>query len=110
MIQIIKAEYKRDYCIDFTFSDECSKIVDFYPFLSMPYQNSCVSKYLNKSLFKAFEIINNRDISWNNYEMCFRFEELYSGKIEPTLLIEVPGYVCEPLEEYDKHTNKQTIS
>jgi hypothetical protein len=101
MIRLITAKYKKDYRIDFAFSDGCSKIVNFYPFISMPYQSPCVVKYLDKELFKSFEILNKRDISWNNYEMCFRFEELFSGVIEPTLLIAEAGYVCEPFEEYD---------
>jgi hypothetical protein len=102
MIQIISAKYKIDYRIDFAFSDGRNKCVDFFPFISMPYQNPCVVKYLDKELFKNFEIINKRDISWNNYEMCFRFEELYSGVIEPTLSIAETGYVCEPFEEFKK--------
>ena len=106
MIQITTAKYKKEYRIDFAFSDGSNKSVDFFPFLSMPYQNPCVEKYMDKELFKNFEIIINRDISWNNYEMCFRFDELYSGKIEPTLLIEEPGYVCEPFEEYDYPNSK----
>jgi len=102
MTHIIKVEYLSDYTICFEFSDGKKTSVDFYPFLSMPYQNVCVSKYLDKNLFTQFQIINKKDISWNNYEMCFRFEEIYSGKIDPVLLISDIDYACEPYTDYGK--------
>ena len=102
MTHIIKFTYLSDYTICFEFSNGRKTTVDFYPFLSMPYQNSSVSKYLDKNLFAGFQIINKRDISWNNYEMCFRFEEIYSGKIEPVLLFSDIDYVCEHYPDYGK--------
>jgi hypothetical protein len=100
MIRVIRADYLNDYVIGFEFSDGKQTKVDFYPFLSMPYQNNCVSKYLDKSLFECYQIIDERDIAWNNYEMCFRFEEIYSGIIEPKLLLTDIDYVCEPFQDY----------
>lgn len=79
-LQITQATYTADYRIEFTFSDGTVNEVDFYPFLSQPYQNPMVSQYLDQDRFKQFEIIKNRDISWDDYEMCFPLETLYTGK------------------------------
>ena len=39
-----------------------------------------VTQYLDKDRFRQFEIVKHRDISWDDYEMCFPLETLYSGK------------------------------
>ena len=80
-LQIVEARYVGDYKIQFTFSDGTMNEVDFHAFLSQPYQNPMVSQYLDQDRFKQFEIIRNRDISWDDdYEMCFSLETLYTGK------------------------------
>ena len=79
-LQVTNAEYIADYRIRFTFNDGAVNEVDFYPFLSQPYQNPMVSQYLDQDLFCQFEVVKHRDISWNDYEMCFPLETLYTGK------------------------------
>ena len=79
-LQITQAIYIADYRIRLTFSDGTINEVDFYPFLSRPYQNPMVTQYLDKGRFRQFEIIKHRDISWDDYEMCFSLETLYTGK------------------------------
>ena len=79
-IEILKAEYIRDYVIRFFFSDGTKMEIDFYPFLSKPNQNPMTAKYLDVIKFRKFKIVRKQDISWNDYEMCFPFETLYSGK------------------------------
>lgn len=79
-IQIVNAKYASDYSIQFTFSDGTVNEVDFYPFLSKPYQNPMTSQYLDQDKFKQFEIIHHCDISWDDYEMCFPLETLYTSK------------------------------
>ena len=79
-LQIIQAVYITDYRIRFVFSDGIEKEVDFYPFLSQPYQNPMVSQYLDKNRFSRFKITKHSDISWDDYEMCFPLETLYTGK------------------------------
>jgi hypothetical protein len=78
-IQITKAEYKGDYCIRFEFSDGKTIEIDFYPFLNKQGQNPMVSQYLDKNRFRNFDILNNRDISWDDFEMCFSLETIYTG-------------------------------
>lgn len=78
-IKIVSATYLHDYVIRFIFSDRKTHDLDFYPFLSKVPQNPMTSKYLNLRLFKDFEILDSRDISWNDYEMCYDFFTLYYG-------------------------------
>ena len=79
-VVITQAAYLNDYIIKFAFSDGAFKTIDFYPFLTSPHQNPAVKKYLDITLFKKFVIKRAQDISWDNYEMCFPFETLYSGR------------------------------
>ena len=79
-LQITQAAHVADYRIKFTFSDGTTNEVDFYPFLSQPHQNPMVTQYLDHDRFIEFEIVKHRDISWNDYEMCFPLETLYTGK------------------------------
>jgi hypothetical protein len=79
-LQVTQAIYTTDYRIEFTFSDGTVHEVDFYPFLSRPHQNPMVTQYLDKDRFRQFEIIKHQDISWDDYEMCFPLETLYTGK------------------------------
>jgi hypothetical protein len=38
------------------------------------------TKYLSIPEFRKFEV-RYRNLSWNDYEMCFPFESLYEGRI-----------------------------
>jgi len=38
-----------------------------------------VNQYLDKNRFQKFDILKNRDISWDDYEMCFSLETIYTG-------------------------------
>ncbi|MEO8150313.1 MAG: hypothetical protein ABI723_21950 [Bacteroidia bacterium] len=79
-VVITESTYMHDYVIKFTFSDGSFRAIDFYPFLTSPHQNPAVKKYLDVTHFKKFVIKRSQDISWDNYEMCFPFETLYTGK------------------------------
>ena len=79
-IEIFETEIANDYVIKFCFSDGTERRVDFYPFLSRKNQNPMAAKYLDVNKFRKFKIIRKQDISWNDYELCFPFETLYSGK------------------------------
>ncbi len=79
-ILIVSATYVNDYVIKISFSDNTTKTIDFYPFITSPNQNPTVKKYLDVRLFKKFGIKRAQDILWNNYEMGFPFETLYTGK------------------------------
>ena len=79
VIEIIKAEYLIEYKIQFTFSDQTEKVIDFKPFLTTA-KNPMSKKYLDVNLFKAFSI-SYGDIIWNDYEMCFPIWDLHEGNI-----------------------------
>lgn len=78
-IFIVSATYIEGYKIAFEFNNGNRNTVDFEPFLSKPFQNPMTSKYKNLDLFRDFEIVAKRSISWNNREMCYPFETLYNG-------------------------------
>lgn len=77
--RIKKATYVKDYVIRFTFTDGHISEIDFHPFLSAAGQNPMSSQYLDVTRFRAFHLHRNVDIYWDDWEMCFRFETLYSG-------------------------------
>jgi len=79
VISIQKAEYKDSFKIAMLFSDGIERTVDFESFLKEA-KNPMTKKYLNKELFKSFKV-ENGDLVWNDYEMCFPIWDLYEGKI-----------------------------
>lgn len=80
-IRIKKATYVGDYTIRFTFTDGHVSEIDFHPFLSAAGQNPMNSQYLDVIRFREFKLHRNVDVYWDDWEMCFRFETLYSGKL-----------------------------
>lgn len=80
-IRIKKAVYVKDYIIRFSFTDGHVSEIDFHPFLSAAGQNPMNSQYLDVLRFRQFKLHHNVDIYWDDWEMCFRFETLYSGKL-----------------------------
>ncbi len=79
VISIQKAEYIDEYKINFIFNDGTQKLIDFSSFL-MNAKNPMTKKYLDKQLFKKYEI-EYGDIIWNDYELCFPIWNLYQGNI-----------------------------
>ncbi|HQV37847.1 MAG: DUF2442 domain-containing protein [Flavobacteriales bacterium] len=80
-VRIKKATYLHDYAIRFTFTDGHVSEIDFHPFLSAAGQNPMNSQYLDVTRFRKFKLHRNVDVFWDDWEMCFRFETLYSGKL-----------------------------
>jgi len=80
-VRIKKAVYLHDYAIRFTFTDCHVSEIDFHPFLSAAGQNPMYSQYLDVLRFRAFKLHRNVDVYWDDWEMCFRFETLYAGKL-----------------------------
>lgn len=79
VVDIVRAEYIKDYRISFEFSDNVRQLIDFEPFLKAS-QNPMTKKYLDKQMFQDFTI-EYGDIVWNDYEMCFPIWDLYNGKL-----------------------------
>ena len=80
-VRIKKATYVADYIIRFTFTDGHVSEIDFHPFLSAAGQNPMNSQYLDLLRFRQFKLHRNVDVYWDDWEMCFRFETLYAGKL-----------------------------
>jgi len=75
-LEIISAEYLKEYKIIFTFNNKKNVTIDFYPFLKKE-TSPHIKPYLNKNKFKNFKI-SGGDIQWNEFEMCYRPEIIYN--------------------------------
>ncbi len=64
--------------LEVAFSDGQVRTVDFEPFLKCAHPE--LHKYLNEREFVRFSI-EHGNLSWNDYEMCFPIEDLYSGNL-----------------------------
>ncbi|MDR2149158.1 MAG: DUF2442 domain-containing protein [Tannerella sp.] len=71
------ANYVKDYVLEIKFVNGERKNVDFEAFLKKSL-NPFVKKYINKDNFLQFSVING-NINWNNYDMIFPVENLYTG-------------------------------
>lgn len=80
-VRIKKTTYVGDYTIRFTFTDGHVSETDFHPFLSVAGLNPMNSQYLDVLRFRRFKLHRNVDVYWDDWEMCFRFETLYAGKL-----------------------------
>ena len=81
IISIQAADYIEGYKINITFNDNSSQAIDFYPFLSSSL-NPYIRKYLDINEFKKFEI-DDGDLEWNDYDLCFPIADLYENNIKP---------------------------
>ena len=79
LINVVAAEYVRDYILKIKFNDGKSHQVDFGKFI-LSARNPMTSKYKDKKLFKKF-VIEDGNISWNNMEMIFPVHDLYTEKV-----------------------------
>ena len=81
VVTIISAEYIGEYKIKLSFNDNTIQLVDFFPFLNSSL-NPLIRKYLDKQEFKKFKI-DNGDLEWNDYDLCFPIADLYVNNIKP---------------------------
>lgn len=82
-VKIISAKYFEDYKISFKFSNGKNTIVDFGYFI-LTDKSPYTKPFRNLDKFKKFKINYGRDISWkewDDYDMCFEFQDLYKGGI-----------------------------
>ncbi|MDF7801492.1 DUF2442 domain-containing protein [Pontiellaceae bacterium B1224] len=78
-LNIIDAVWVSGLKLDISFSDGTQRELDFEPFLSRSDQPG-IRKYLDAERFKAFEI-SYGNLVWNDYDLCFSIEDLYSGQL-----------------------------
>ena len=78
-LSIKSAAYAGGYKLKLLFENGVERTVDFSEFLGKS-QNPHIRKYLKTSAFKSFTI-QNVDLQWNDYDLCFPLADLYEGKI-----------------------------
>lgn len=81
VIKINKVEYLDKYKLFLSFSDNIKQTIDFHPFLSNSL-NPLIRKYIDISEFKKFKI-DEGDLEWNDYDLCFPIADLYENNIKP---------------------------
>ena len=64
--------------LEITFSDGHVQNVDFEPFLQQAHPE--LRKYLDEKEFCRVAV-EHGNLVWNDYEMCFPIEALYTGKL-----------------------------
>jgi len=80
VISIVEAKYLEDYKIQFEFSDQTFRTIDFGPFLNLA-KNPMTRKFLDLDHFRNFHL-QNGEINWYDYELCFPIWDLHEGRIE----------------------------
>jgi len=79
ILSIKSAEYAGDYKVKLLFKNGVERLIDFAGFLGKS-KNPQIRKYLNTNTFKSFAV-DNGDLQWNDYDLCFPLADLYEGKI-----------------------------
>jgi len=79
VILVEEVKYIGDYKLELVFNDKTKHIIDFYPFLSSSL-NPLIRKYLDRKEFIKFKI-NEGDLEWNDYDLCFPIADLYENRI-----------------------------
>lgn len=78
-VELISAEYRPELQIKMQFSDGFCRVLDFKPFLSAS-EHPDIRKYLDADQFKGFSI-SDGNLIWNDYDLCFAIEDLYTGHL-----------------------------
>jgi hypothetical protein len=79
VILIKHAKHVGDYKLELVFNDNSSQQIDFFPFLASSL-NPLIKKYLNSEEFRKFSI-DDGDLEWNDYDLCFPIADLYENRI-----------------------------
>ena len=79
VISVEKVNHIDGFKLELEFNDKTRQIVDFYPFLSASL-NPLIRKYLSPKEFAKFEI-DEGDLEWNDYDLCFPIADLYENRI-----------------------------
>ena len=78
-LNVTNARWVSENTLEIEFSDGCLKSVDFKPFLAGS-DHAEIRKYLDVERFKGF-VISYGNLVWNDYDLCFSIEALYSGDL-----------------------------
>ena len=79
LVSVVGAYPVGDYSMQLQFSDGHEQTVDFGPFLTAS-MNPLIRRYLNPDMFMQFRI-EDGDLLWGDYELCFPVADLYENRI-----------------------------
>lgn len=79
VISVEKVNQLSDFKLELEFNDKTRQVIDFYLFLSRSL-NPLIRKYLSPEEFSKFEI-DEGDLEWNDYDLCFPVADLYGNRI-----------------------------
>ena len=86
-LKIEKAVWDKNYIIKLLFNNAMTIVVDFEEFLKNSHHPE-IKKYLDLELFKQFAIVNG-NLNWNDYDLIFPIEDLYTGNINHGIPLQV---------------------
>ena len=81
VITVKKVEHLGGYKLELVFNDNTRQVIDFFPFLSSSL-NPLIHNYLEITEFSSFKI-DDGDLEWNDYDLCFPIADLYENRIMP---------------------------
>jgi hypothetical protein len=70
---------RQSYILRLRFNDGSEREVDFRRFLEAS-ANPLIRAFLKPQLFATFSV-NDGDLVWGDYELCFPIADLYDGRI-----------------------------
>jgi hypothetical protein len=79
VIFVQSAEPSGDLKLRLTFSDGTQRVVDFGPFLRQS-RNPLIQAYQDPAAFARFSV-QDGDLIWDDYELCFPIADLYEGRL-----------------------------
>ena len=78
-IDLVQAEHAGAYRLRLAFSDGTERVVDFGPFLQSS-EHPAIRSFLEPDKFATFRI-EQGDLLWGDYDLCFPIADLYEGRI-----------------------------
>ena len=78
-IDVVQAELAGAYRLRLVFSDGMERVLDFGPFLRGS-AHPAIRSFLEPDRFASFRI-EQGDLLWGDYELCFPIADLYAGRI-----------------------------
>lgn len=83
-LTIIEAHYTTGYCLQLSFSDGTSQVVDFGPFLQN-HPHPAYNKYRQLANVKRFHIERGNIVWGRDWDLIFPVSQLHQGYVAPAL-------------------------
>ncbi len=79
VLKVVRATALRGYKLKIEFDDGVVRTIDFGPFLESSH-NPQIREFLDAKRFAEFQI-QDGDLMWGDFELCFPIADLYEGRI-----------------------------